>query len=605
MDKRTLLAFGLIFVVIIGWSKIYNSIYGPPESSGAADSTLVETAPAFAEADPIEAAATDTPVETIAADTPPVDPGTPASTEPRTPEDYLSFDAPGIAAEAIVVETPLYRLEIDPAGGRVARWSGREYLGPLGEADVELIPVADGPVMGDLVFFQRADLDLNRAHYVVEGSSHLLLEDPARPRDLVLTAETRGGLLIRKIFTFYPGRYDIDVALEVGGLEGAGPWVGEPQRARFGWGGGIAHTEENRDWEARNFRSFAKVGDDLVFKKRSDLSKGVEKVTENLQGSVRFAGVQNKYFHIAGLVPGAGDDRVVEGRIGLGGVPEANIQTWWLELPLRRDDDRQMSGEGLSAHIRLYIGPSRSESLRAMNSGLEDTMELGFRIFRPLAVLLLSGMHWMHRWISNYGLIIVIFSVLTRLLLYPLTQSSTKSMKKMAELQPKLKEIQAKYKDNKEKASQETMKLYKEEKVNPLGGCMPLLLQSPIFIALYQVLSNDIALRQMPFMLWIDDLAQPDTLFTMPFALPHFGADFHLLPFFMAAGMYFQSKVTPTTAGSGGQMAMMTTLMPVMMLVFFYNMPSGLVIYWTITTLMQLLQSWRIKTQTPATGGAQ
>ncbi len=149
--------------------------------------------------------------------------------------------------------------------------------------------------------------------------------------------------------------------------------------------------------------------------------------------------------------------------------------------------------------------------------------------------------------------------------------------------------------------------MYKEEGVNPMAGmagCMPMLIQMPVFLALYQVLYNMVDLRMAPWVLWINDLSQPDALFMLPFSLPLIGSYFNLLPLIMAAATWFQSKMTPQS-GMGGQMASMTTIMPIMMLFFLYNMPSGLVIYWTINTAVTAFQSWRIHSAVPAAGGAQ
>jgi YidC/Oxa1 family membrane protein insertase len=136
-----------------------------------------------------------------------------------------------------------------------------------------------------------------------------------------------------------------------------------------------------------------------------------------------------------------------------------------------------------------------------------------------------------------------------------------------------------------------------------MAGCLPLLVQMPVFIALYQALRNTIALRQAPFALWMNDLASPDALFQLPISLPFLGSSFNLLPVLMAVSMYFQTKMTPSAA-SGGQMAVMNSIMPFMMLFIFYNMPSGLVLYWLVNTVMQIYQTWRINSTAPATGGA-
>jgi YidC/Oxa1 family membrane protein insertase len=213
-------------------------------------------------------------------------------------------------------------------------------------------------------------------------------------------------------------------------------------------------------------------------------------------------------------------------------------------------------------------------------------------------------MNWMHQFIPNYGVIIIIFSVLTKLLFYPLTQKQTESMKKMQEIQPKMKALQEKYKNDKEKLNKATMEMYQKEGVNPLAGCLPLLVQMPVFFALYQGLSHTISLRMQPFFGWINDLSQPDALFQMPFELPFLGADFNVLPILMALAMYIQGKVAPTTAG-GGQMAAMTTMMPLIMVFIFYNMPSGLVLYWLVNTILQVYQSWKIHRNAPKDGGTQ
>ena len=146
------------------------------------------------------------------------------------------------------------------------------------------------------------------------------------------------------------------------------------------------------------------------------------------------------------------------------------------------------------------------------------------------------------------------------------------------------------------------MKLYKKEKINPMAGCLPLLLQMPVFISLYQALAHTIALRRTPFFAWISDLSKPDALFSFPFSLPFLGSDFNLLPLLMTATMVVQMRMTPTGAAPS-QMAMMNTMMPIIFLFFFYQMPSGLVLYWLVNNVVTIYQTWRIhKTATPEGG---
>ena len=455
----------------------------------------------------------------------------------------------------------------------------------------------------EALLFRSAELDLSSLVYTADKPAVTLREGEGAI-SLTLSAQTRGGFEVRKIFTFRPDMYGIEVdwvlAAAGGRAHPALDLTGTPEDFRFGWNQGIAPTERNQKMEQTALRSLARVGDDYHYKKQNGLHKNADKVTDQWRGSVQFAGLQNRYFTIVGIVPRE-QGEPVEGSIRVGGDTETMTQSWAIDVPSRRG----VGDEIAVARLDMYIGPQRTELLSSYGVGLEETMDLGWKVFRPLAKIVLVGLNFMHRYIPNYGLIIIIFSVLTKLAFYPLTKSSTASMKKMQDLQPKLKALQEKYKNDKEKLNQATMKLYQEEKVNPLAGCLPLLVQSPVFIALYQALNHTIALRGQPFVLWIKDLSQPDAIATLPFALPLLGNDLNVLPILMSVAMYFQTKFTPSSA-AGGQMAMMNTMLPLVMIFIFYNMPSGLVLYWLVNTIMQGYQSWQIhRTAAPVGGGTQ
>jgi YidC/Oxa1 family membrane protein insertase len=167
----------------------------------------------------------------------------------------------------------------------------------------------------------------------------------------------------------------------------------------------------------------------------------------------------------------------------------------------------------------------------------------------------------------------------------------------MQRLQPKIKELQGRFKDDKEKLNKEMMKLYKEAGVNPLGGCLPLLLQMPVFIALYNVLRNTIELRGAPFALWINDLSSPDVLFSFGATIPFIGSEFHLLPILMGGAMVLQTKLGGSPTGEGApaaQTKMMSTMMPIMFTVIFYGMPSGLVLYWLVNNILSIVQQYYV-----------
>jgi YidC/Oxa1 family membrane protein insertase len=617
MDRRTLLAFALIFVILIGSQFVIEKLYGGKDSAVSTESAtepatvtageVADEVSGFEPATTEQAASGGSSYERPDATTPAEPPTSIGTSTVTTAEQALAVIDDGQTAENIVVNTPLYRAVVSTRGGRITSFKLAEHKLYTGDS-VELIPQGeDATIYGtDAVIFERGRLELGDVRFSYDGARQLEIRSSEPEQRVVLTIETAGGLTVRKTLTFYPDGYNIDQELVVlggnsGQLESTLRMIGDPERALFGWNQGIASTERNKRNETPAFRSFAQVGDELYIKKRGGLSKSVEKVEGLYSGSVIFAGLQNKFFMATGVVAVAGKDPV-EGRVILSGDQVRDQQTWLIELPLRR----QFGGGDLFARsqIRLFIGPQERDRLTAYGVGLEKTIDLGFKLFRPLAEAVLWILSLMSRFIPNYGVVIILFSLATKLLFYPLTRKSTESMKRMQELQPKIKALQEKYKDNKEKQSKATMELYKTEKINPMAGCLPLLVQMPVFIALYQSLMHTIALRNTPFMLWINDLSQPDAMFQLPFALPFLGSEFNLLPILMTGLMVVQTKLTPTGA-AGGQMAAMNTVMPVVMLFIFYQMPSGLVLYWLVNTVMTIYQTWRIHKTTPTTGGAQ
>ena len=197
----------------------------------------------------------------------------------------------------------------------------------------------------------------------------------------------------------------------------------------------------------------------------------------------------------------------------------------------------------------------------------------------------------MYSAIPNYGIVIILFSILTKILFYPLTKKSLQASKDMQNLQPHIKELREKHKEEPKKLQEETMRLYKERKVNPLGGCLPLVVQMPVLWALFYVFQRTIEFRGEPFMLWIQDLSAPDSP--------------PVLPIVMGLSMYLQQKMTPTT---DPRMAPMQYLMPVVLTVVFINFPAGLVLYWTINNIMSILQQYQMKhkdTQVVRSGSAE
>ncbi|MDD5409605.1 MAG: membrane protein insertase YidC, partial [Candidatus Omnitrophica bacterium] len=232
-------------------------------------------------------------------------------------------------------------------------------------------------------------------------------------------------------------------------------------------------------------------------------------------------------------------------------------------------------------------------SINAINSGWTSIIYFG--IFDIIAQILLQLLGFFYSIVHNWGWAIIILSVTIYFALFPLSIKQMRSMKEMQILQPKIEALRKEYKNNPQRLNKEIMELYKAHKVNPLGGCLPILLQMPIFFALYQALIRSTALRGAEF-LWIKDLSSPDRLFILDKSLPLLGNQINILPILMAIGMFVQQKFSTVqaTGEAAQQQKIMSIIMPVMFGVIFYQMPSGLVLYWFVNSLLMLF--YQLKT---------
>ncbi len=246
------------------------------------------------------------------------------------------------------------------------------------------------------------------------------------------------------------------------------------------------------------------------------------------------------------------------------------------------------AGASSNQQFFIYAGPQRYEVLESFNSGFEDVLSKGF--FGAFKIWLLKSLKFFEHYTHNFGWAILLLTLILKLLFAPLTHMSFDSMRRMQAIQPKVKSLQERYKKDPQKMNQEMMELYKKHRVNPLGGCLPMLLQIPIFIAFYQMLNDAIELKGAPFIFWVKDLAEADRLFTLPFSLPFIGDAVNLLPLLMVGSMVAQQKMTPQMGSTPEQAKMMNIMMPVVFGLLFYNMPSGLVLYWFLNNVLTILQ---------------
>ncbi len=231
--------------------------------------------------------------------------------------------------------------------------------------------------------------------------------------------------------------------------------------------------------------------------------------------------------------------------------------------------------------FRIYVGEKDKDRLRAISESIVDAADVS-KWIEPIRYFVMWSLLGLNKIFGNMGWALVFFSIITKIVFMPLTNKSTNSMKKMQGLTPKINELKAKYKDKPDVIQKETMKLYKQEKVNPLGGCLPVVLQMPFFFGLYSALINSIDLWNAPFIFWIKDLSMPDTVGHIS------GFDINILPVLMTASTYLQQKMT--TVEAGPQQKMMTMMMPAVFIFIFWSMPSGLVLYWTLQNVFQVAQ---------------
>ncbi len=247
----------------------------------------------------------------------------------------------------------------------------------------------------------------------------------------------------------------------------------------------------------------------------------------------------------------------------------------------------------------IFVGPEKSDLLVQYKSGFEDIKRY-YRVtlFDAIAKIIDSILHGIYKVAHNWGVAIIVVSILIYFAMYPLTLRSMLSMRKMQELQPKIGALREKYRDNPQKMNIEMMELYKKHKVNPLGGCLPMLLQMPVFIGLYQVLWRSVSFKGAHF-LWIKDLSEPDRLFVFPFFLPFIGNEFNLLPMLMFFVMAIQQKLTVKNMGGmdssqAAQQKMMAVIMPVFLGAIFYHFASGLTLYFTLFYAFSTIAQWKM-----------
>jgi YidC/Oxa1 family membrane protein insertase len=406
-----------------------------------------------------------------------------------------------------------------------------------------------------------------------------LLVDDHLTIELTLRIDDSRRLIKR--FTFTNGSYAFDVDWEFINLGD----VITNYEFQVVWENGMQYAERNSVDESNYAMGYAYAGGEIA---EVDAS-GDEVESQDITGSTAWVAMRNKYFAVALLGrDGRSQGGYVEGvRTELADKGVKESYSLALKMPFR--------GVGReSVGITVYMGPLDYDIVKSYEQGLEEMMNLGAAwVIRPIAeYVMIPLFSFLNTFIPNYGVVIIVFSFIIKIVLHPLSKTSMKSMRRMQALQPMMTEIREKHKDNPEKMNQQIMNLYKEYGVNPAAGCLPLLLQMPILFALWSVLRSSIELRQASFALWINDLSVPDVVFTLPFEIPLFGiSEISGVALAMGATMFVQQKMTVTDP----RQKAMVWLMPIMLTLIFNGLPSGLNLYYFVFNLLSIVQQMWLK----------
>jgi YidC/Oxa1 family membrane protein insertase len=583
MERRTIFAILLIFVVLVG-AQVLQGMYVrekrrqmPPPAAQSAPGTSDAGGATAIGAAPGAAGTAAGPAGTTGAAPPAPAPGSgaPGAAAPSSalragaaPTSLRSVPAPRLERS---LDGEDFTITFTSEGGSVAHWVLSRYRDPVRRAPtVDLVPEGARAVQV-VVRTGFGEYDFSDAPFA------LLQYDPAAGR-IAFAAQDSSGVRVEKHFRLSGDRRLLELDLRVS----APPELGAITY-RLGWVAPLPITEPQG--YIQDHKGVAYLGQKLV--SAPTMPRGKQKSDQRVEtGNVRWVGQRSRYF-VAAVLPDSDsvNDAVIEYR---GWTPPVSPE---LQLPGRDlvAASAWLSGGAppgtvISRHTRIYAGPIRYESLQSLGVGLEALANLGWKWLVPLSVLLLKLLNLLYKAIPNYGVAIIVLSAATKLVFYPLTHSSLRTMKVMHRLQPLVEEIRKKHKDDPAKMNQVMMKLYKDNKVNPLGGCLPMLLQIPVFFALYNVLLFSIELRAAPFLGYIQDLSAPDVLARM-------GAfNLHLMPIVMTASSYLLQWQTPVDPRQKVTMY----LMPLMMLIFMYTFPSGVIIYWTVNNVLSALQQFLV-----------
>ncbi len=539
MDRRGFLAIALCILVLVLYQEWVTRYYGAPPAS----------APEVKEAEKTAAPAT----------------SAPTAPTPVAPSKPVEMTAPPLAKD-IKVETDYYTALFTSHGARLKSFKFKHYRSSVDEKSppFEMVPATPGvPYPLGVKWNVSAAGDDSNVIYGVDRAN-LKLNGEAQG-SLLFQGQTPSGITVTKKFSFSAAGYPIQMEVSAKAPDGSAIAPEIMLTAK----GDHSVPDPSAPFEGL----IARVDKKVKRQPSVEPTKPVE-----FSGDVSWAGFGHTYFFFALLPENGAPHKLLLSHAG------ASL-TAALSAPTGNAPQR----------YTLFIGPKEISILEAVGRDIDESIDFGWYLFALIAKPLLYVLHFSHRFTGSYGIDIILLTILIKLLTAPLTHKSFVSMKQMQKLQPQMEKLKEKFSNDKEKLNKEIMELYRRNGVNPLGGCLPMLLQFPVFIGLYNALSRPIELRHAPF-LWIKDLSRPDwesLRFTVPDWWPSFlPAGIPILTLLMGASMFIQQWMTPT-AGDPNQRKMML-MMPLMFTFMFVTFPAGLTIYWLVNNILSIGQQYWI-----------
>ncbi len=499
------------------------------------------------------------------------------------------------ANESIVVENDLIKARIIAQGGAVRSWRLKEFKSWYGDT-VQLVPYKNQFGALGIKFTDKNDGQngTTRESNVVDTRELFFTVNNPRSKgnyfrvtgndsvSIVATLALANGGIIEKTYTFYGKSYHTNLAVRVSGMDGV-----MDKKYSLLWQNGLQYQEKNSVDESGQAKAWLEQN-----RTASEIDAGVEPKPIETNGVLDFAAIKSKYF-LAAIKPSAelsnGTLQTTLTGYKMDAPQEGIMEYYDVKIDVPYSNNRV-------DNFTVYIGPVDYNILKPY--GLESAFNFAAQSFlgiqhiaRPVGeYFILPLLTFVYKFIvSNYGLAIIIFSLLMKVLLHPLTVGQTRTAQKMQLLAPEMEKIKAKYKDDMQKQQQETMALYGQYGINPAGGCLPLLLQIPIFTALYSVFSSDISLRQTPFFGWITDLSVADEIVRLPFKLPLANMDI-VSGLAIASGLAMFAQQYATVKDP--QQRAMVYMMPVMMTLAFSSMPAGLSLYYFMFNILSVAQQY-------------